>query len=411
MVNSIDFNNNYNIKIQNRGTKQSGITFELKNIFDEMAKQNLIKDKDGKGVTKEEAQNLYAVLNKMHQETNRATNYTSMSDGTEFSYTAEEMTTLAQAAGYEIVEQEVKPKEQNEPEIIQPEIVPLEEEHVDEHPPVIYQGDDGSNSTPVQAEIKPLEHVTNHPPVEYKGDDVQKPKEHEMTKTERKAAKREEKAQRKALKAQAKAEQKSVKKADVDFRAGNQTGKIVNGKYYINGNEVPKEVYEVAKTRAAAQSQEVEAAKQVKGQAKQAVQEEHAKPFTPEQIANIKVSVNNLEYEFTEKGLTKQGVVGYSYGPNQLMDLANKGGFGGAIKEVTDKKTGKHSYKIFDKTYDNFNLANNYKTFYTNNLSIDHAIYTDLKNKGGERTEAEKRFMSNFEQRIADFYRDCGAEI
>ena len=272
-------------------------------------------------------------------------------------------------------------------------------------------GDDGSNSTPVQAEIKPLEHVTNHPPVEYKGDDVQKPKEHEMTKTERKAAKREEKAQRKALKAQAKAEQKSVKKADVDFRAGNQTGKIVNGKYYINGNEVPKEVYEVAKTRAAAQSQEVEAAKQVKGQAKQAVQEEHAKPFTPEQIANIKVSVNNLEYEFTEKGLTKQGVVGYSYGPNQLMDLANKGGFGGAIKEVTDKKTGKHSYKIFDKTYDNFNLANNYKTFYTNNLSIDHAIYTDLKNKGGERTEAEKRFMSNFEQRIADFYRDCGAEI
>ena len=70
-----------------------------------MTKQGVIKDTDGKGLTKQDALNLYNVLNKMHEETNRATNYTTMGVGAEFNYSAAEMKTLAKAAGYEIVEQ------------------------------------------------------------------------------------------------------------------------------------------------------------------------------------------------------------------------------------------------------------------------------------------------------------------
>ena len=67
-----------------------------------MTKQGVIKDTDGKGLTKQDALNLYNVLNKMHEETNRATNYTTMGVGAEFNYSAAEMKTLAKAAGYEI---------------------------------------------------------------------------------------------------------------------------------------------------------------------------------------------------------------------------------------------------------------------------------------------------------------------
>ncbi len=107
-VNDINgaFQNGYQIKLQNRGARSSGITFELKAIFDEMVQKGIITDKDNNGLTKEEAQNLYAVLNKMHKDTNRATNYTTMRVGQEFTYNAEEMKALAVAAGYEIVTQE-----------------------------------------------------------------------------------------------------------------------------------------------------------------------------------------------------------------------------------------------------------------------------------------------------------------
>lgn len=99
------FNAGFKVKLQNRGANSSGITFELKSVFDEMAKQGLIKDTDGKGLTKQEALNLYAKLNEIHEATKRATNYTKMQVGQEFIYTADEMKVLAQAAGYEVIEQ------------------------------------------------------------------------------------------------------------------------------------------------------------------------------------------------------------------------------------------------------------------------------------------------------------------
>ncbi len=97
------FSQNHEIKLQKR-SNASGITVELKCVFDELAKQGIIKDKDGEGLTKKDALNLYNMLNNIHKNTNRSTNYSSMQDGQSFTYTAEEMKALAQAAGYEIVD-------------------------------------------------------------------------------------------------------------------------------------------------------------------------------------------------------------------------------------------------------------------------------------------------------------------
>lgn len=65
-------------------------------------KKGLIKDKDGKGLTKQDALNMYNALNKIHQEKGLATNYTRMQAGQEFNYSAEDLKAMAEAAGYEI---------------------------------------------------------------------------------------------------------------------------------------------------------------------------------------------------------------------------------------------------------------------------------------------------------------------
>ena len=103
-INNI-FKTGQKIELKDRGAKGSGITFELKSVFDELTKQGIIKDKDGKGLTKQDALNLYNTLNKIHQDTNRATNYTTMQVGQSFDYSAEELKAMAEAAGYEIVAQ------------------------------------------------------------------------------------------------------------------------------------------------------------------------------------------------------------------------------------------------------------------------------------------------------------------
>ena len=103
-INGVEaLNQGYSVKLKNRGKNSSGITFELKNIFAEMQKEGSIRDLDGKGFTKKDAANLYAELNKIHKQTNRATNYTKMKVGQKFTYTAAEMQAMAKAAGYEIV--------------------------------------------------------------------------------------------------------------------------------------------------------------------------------------------------------------------------------------------------------------------------------------------------------------------
>ncbi len=97
------FNGDFKVRLQDRGPKSSGITWELKNIFEELRKNGQLKDTDGKGLTKQDALNMYEALNKIHEERNLATNYTSMQVGQEFTYTADEMNAMARAAGYEVV--------------------------------------------------------------------------------------------------------------------------------------------------------------------------------------------------------------------------------------------------------------------------------------------------------------------
>ena len=181
----------FKVKLQNRGAKSSGITFELKSVFDELAKQGLIKDTDGKGLTKQDALNLYNELNKIHQETKRATNYTTMQVGQEFDYTADEMKALAKAAGYEVVEQ------------------PLTETPPTEQPSEPDTPSDDETVTPQQEE----------PVVTGPSDDPEY-------------------------------EQSRLSLVEADFDVNGQVGKISDGKYYINGKEVSKDVYDTAKAKA-----------------------------------------------------------------------------------------------------------------------------------------------------------------
>ena len=117
---------NYNVKLQNRGKEKTGITFELKNIFSEMQKSGQIKDTNGDDFSAADAKNLYEALNKMHKDTGRSTDYSIMSDGTEFTYTAAEMQTLLKAAGYEVVDQK-KTEEKQSTEAPKTETPPTQE--------------------------------------------------------------------------------------------------------------------------------------------------------------------------------------------------------------------------------------------------------------------------------------------
>lgn len=97
------FKNGLNFKLLNRTPKGSGITYELKSIFEEMAKAGIIKDKNADGLTKKEALNMFNALNKIHEETGRSTNYTKMNANSDLRYTAPELKVLAEAAGYEVL--------------------------------------------------------------------------------------------------------------------------------------------------------------------------------------------------------------------------------------------------------------------------------------------------------------------
>ena len=130
------FKTGQKIELQNRETQPSGITFELKSVFDDLAKQGIIKDKDGKGLTKQDVLNLYNMLNQIHQNTGRTTNYTTMQAGQSFDYSADEMKALAEAAGYEISGQEEPPEPvDNKPVPSHPELLDEKDKPVLKVPP------------------------------------------------------------------------------------------------------------------------------------------------------------------------------------------------------------------------------------------------------------------------------------
>lgn len=150
----------YNLKI-NKGSK--GITFELKSIFSEMAQKGLIKDKDGKGLTKQDALNMYAKLNEIHKATGKTTDYSRIQAGQAFNYTADELIQLAEASGYEILQQAKAPEQ---PEEVVKEVKPAPSEAkpdsaetVDDN---IYLGQ-SLDEVVIVAQAKPKKPVTEAP--------------------------------------------------------------------------------------------------------------------------------------------------------------------------------------------------------------------------------------------------------
>ena len=256
------FNSDFKIKLGNRGPKSSGITFELKSVFDEMAKRGMIKDTDGKGLTKQDALNLYAELNKIHEQTNRATNYTTMQVGQEFEYTADEMKALLKAAGYEIEEPEVpeKPEAPEKPEEFKME--PLKKLDIEiESLKVEY------NAPPLERPKLLSEAAKEGPAVEETV--VEEADNTEAGGTDKKAERREarearqkERLENRQKRIDARKERQELKEAlkaaEPEFESGGQTGKIIDGKYYINNKEVTKEAFETAQTKALSNEKLVE---------------------------------------------------------------------------------------------------------------------------------------------------------
>lgn len=217
-----------------------------------MAKQGLIKDSDGKGLTRQDALNLYNELNKIHEQTKRATNYTRMQVGQEFNYTADEIKVLAKAAGYEIIENEDETKDDISDEETVPKISENQASETDNRIENLKQKieDNKEENNELRKEIR------------------------EQRKAER-TERREERQEEHGNVYNAKTQndklvelQPAIKALEIgpsndpnyeimrlslveeDFNANGQIGKISQGKYYINGIEVSKDVYEVAKTKA-----------------------------------------------------------------------------------------------------------------------------------------------------------------
>jgi len=88
--------------LQANGKYKSGITFELKRIFEDLAKRGILNDSGSNGMTKKEAYNMYLELDKIHKEQKRARNYTSMAKGQEFDYSDADISRLARAAGFTV---------------------------------------------------------------------------------------------------------------------------------------------------------------------------------------------------------------------------------------------------------------------------------------------------------------------
>ncbi len=115
------------VNLQKRG-RHSGITYDLRDDFIDLANKGIIKDKDGK-FTKKDAYNLYLALDKIQKQKKLNTNYHHMKGGSKFDYSEKEVEDMIKAAGYDIVDkQKVYPQFINEndatrvkkPEVIKP---------------------------------------------------------------------------------------------------------------------------------------------------------------------------------------------------------------------------------------------------------------------------------------------------
>lgn len=93
----------HHVDLKARG-KQSGITFDLRDAFQDLEKKGMLKDLKKDGFTKEDALNLYNELDKIHQERQLNRDYKKMAQGSKFDYSEAEVRRLANAAGYQTYE-------------------------------------------------------------------------------------------------------------------------------------------------------------------------------------------------------------------------------------------------------------------------------------------------------------------
>ncbi|MCM1009713.1 MAG: hypothetical protein NC390_02385 [Fusobacterium sp.] len=146
--------NGYTIKLESKG---KGILHELKSVFTELQKNGKIKDANGDGLTNKELANMYKVLNEIHEKNNMSTNYTRMAFGAEFNYTSEQLLELAQASGFEVVEEE-----------------PKENAPVEDTPDLNVKPEDDAVLIEKKAVVTtlPEDMDINHPPVQYESERV-----------------------------------------------------------------------------------------------------------------------------------------------------------------------------------------------------------------------------------------------
>lgn len=422
------FNTGFKVKLQNRGPKSSGITWELKSVFDDMTQKGIIKDTDGKGLTKQDALNLYAQLNKIHENTGRATNYTRMQVGQEFDYTADEMKALAKAAGYEIVEENsetpdpvvfTKSSEPAQVNFRGEQYLPIEEiPHLEKDENGNYvdnyydaegnliksEPHEGYPNTPTAPAVDDVPKGSGEKP---NGDINPESKEvgnadeaqtRKQLREELREERREERLERRQERAAARELRHSLREVEPEFKFQGQTGKILDGKYYINGKEVSEDSFKIAATKAESLSQATLKADRYTGN--EQVKEQEIEPFTPDEISKMKVSVADLEYSFDENGkLNCRGEVGYSIGPNDIMDRVD------AIKIYENQKTG--SYEVFGQEFKSYGIATRYRSYLGTTLSLSQAVYMDLLNKqksDSQLSEVEMNFMKKFESDLARFY-------
>jgi len=84
--------------------RDSGITYDLRDAFAEMAKKGMLVDVNGDGFTKKEAYAMYLELDKIHKERNLNRDYTHMAEASIFDYSVSDIKRLAEAAGYKTKE-------------------------------------------------------------------------------------------------------------------------------------------------------------------------------------------------------------------------------------------------------------------------------------------------------------------
>lgn len=114
----------------------------------------------------------------------------------------------------------------------------------------------------------------------------------------------------------------------------------------------------------------------------------------------LKSGVSDLKYTITEDKIQKSGRVSMAGNAIDQFERNSKKLAGGVFSDDYNSTIRKIIGSKNENVPQNM-LVNKYRK-YKQNLSIDLAIYQDLAQKS-EITDAEKKFMNNFEQRLQNY--------